>query len=48
VDKDKILASAKTDLWGTYVDDGVSVAQGDNGVAVAGCEYCKKRTRTNA
>jgi hypothetical protein len=32
----------------TYIDKGVSVALGGNGVVVPGCEACGKRINTNS
>lgn len=50
MDKVKILAAAKAELlrhkWGTFVDQPPSIAEGGNGVVVAGCETCKKRANT--
>jgi len=52
MDKAKILHEAQTELqrhvWGTYVDKGVSVALGENGIVVPGCEACRKRINTNS
>jgi hypothetical protein len=52
MDKAKILHEAQTELqrhvWGTYVDKGVSVALGGNGIVVPGCEACRKRINTNS
>jgi hypothetical protein len=51
VDKAKILHEAQAELqrhvWGTYIDKGVSVALGGNGIMVPGCEACSKRINTN-
>jgi len=51
MDKNKILKEAQTELqrhaWGTFVDKGVSVALGGNGIVVPGCEACRKRINTN-
>ena len=49
--KTRILQLAKTELtrhtWGTFVDKGVSVALGGNGIVVPGCDVCHKRINTN-
>ena len=49
--KIEILAVAKTELmrhtWNTFVDRPPSIAQGGDGITVAGCALCKKRTSTN-
>jgi hypothetical protein len=48
---EKILKAAQAELqrhtWGTFVDQGVSVALGGNGIVVPGCEACRKRINTN-
>jgi hypothetical protein len=45
VDKAKILHEAQAELqrhvWGTYIDKGVSVALGGNGIVTPGCEACR-------
>ena len=42
MNKHKILAEAKAELqryvWGTYIDKGVSMALGGNGITTPGCE----------
>jgi hypothetical protein len=47
----KILKAAQAELqrhtWGTFVDQGVSVALGGNGIVVPGCEACRMRINTN-
>ena len=47
----KILKAAQMELqhhtWGTFVDKGLSVALGGNGIVVPGCEACRKRINTN-
>ena len=52
MDKAKILHEAQAELqrhtWGTFVDEGVSVALGGNGIVVPGCEACRKRLNTNS
>jgi len=52
MDKNKILKEAQAELqrhtWGTFVDKGVSVALGGNGIVVPGCEACRKRINTNS
>ena len=52
MDKAKILHEAQTELqrhvWGTYIDKGVSVALGGDGILVPGCEACRERITTNS
>src|ERR1700752_3569798 len=52
MDKAKFLHEAQAELQrhvrGTYVDKGVSVALGGNGIVVPGCEACRKRINTNS
>ena len=52
MDKDKILAEAKTELekhvWGTFVEGKATVALGGTGIVVSGCEACRKRFGTNS
>jgi hypothetical protein len=47
MDKPNTLKEAQAELqrhtWGTFVDKGVSVALGGNGIVVPGCEACRKR-----
>jgi hypothetical protein len=51
MDKAKILHEAQAELQrhvrGTYIDKGVSVALGGNGIVTPGCEACCKRINTN-
>jgi len=48
---ENILKAAQAELqrhtWGTFVDQGVSVALGGSGIVVPGCEACRKRINTN-
>jgi len=52
MDKAKILHEAQADLqrhvWGTYIDKGVSIALGGDGIVTPGCEACHKRINTNS
>jgi hypothetical protein len=52
MNKHKILAEAKAELqryvWGTYIDKGVSMALGGDGITTPGCEACRKRINTNS
>jgi hypothetical protein len=52
MERSEILKAAQTELqrhtWGSFVDKGVSVALGGNGVVVPGCEACRKRINTNS
>ena len=52
MDKAKILHEAQAELqrhvWGTYVDKGVSIALGGDGIVTPGCEACGKRINTNS
>ena len=52
MEESEILKAAQTELqrhtWGTFVDKGVSVALGGNGIVVPGCEVCRKRLNTNS
>ena len=43
----KANAELQRHTWGTFVDKGVSVALGGNGIVVPGCEACRKRINTN-
>jgi hypothetical protein len=46
MDKAKILHEAQAELqrhvWGTYIDKGVSMALGGDGITTPGCEACQK------
>lgn len=52
MNKAKILRDAQVELqrhvWGTYIDKGVSMALGGDGITTPGCEACRKRINTNA
>jgi hypothetical protein len=52
MNKAKILRDAQVELqrhvWGTYIDKGVSIALGGDGIVTPGCEACRKRINTNA
>ena len=52
MDKAKILRDAQAELqrhvWGTYIDTGVSMALGGDGITTPGCEACRKRINTNS
>lgn len=52
MDNAKILHEAQIELqrhvWGTYIDKGVSIALGGNGITTPGCEACRKRINTNS
>ena len=52
MDKAKILREAQIELqrhvWGTYIDKGVSMALGGDGITTPGCEACRKRINRNA
>ena len=52
MDKAKILREAQAELqrhvWGTYIDKGVSIALGGDGIITPGCEACRKRINTNS
>lgn len=51
MDKAKILQAAQTELrrhtWGTFVDEGLTIALGGRGIVTPGCEACRKRINTN-
>lgn len=51
MDKAKILREAQTELqrytWGTFVDKGMTMALGGQGIVTPGCEACCKRINTN-
>jgi hypothetical protein len=50
-DNNSILLSAKAELmrhtWGTFVDHGLTIALGGEGIVTPGCEVCHKRINTN-
>ena len=52
MDKSKLLHDAQSELqrqvWGTYIDKGVSMALGGDGITTPGCEACRKRINTNS
>ena len=52
MDKYRILRDAQVELqrhvWGTYIDKGVSMALGGDGITTPGCEACRKRINTNS
>ena len=52
MDKAKIIHEAQAELqrhvWGTYIDKGVSIALGGDGIVTPGCEACRKRLNTNS
>jgi hypothetical protein len=52
MDKAKILLEAQAELqrhvWGTYIDRGVSMALGGDGITTPGCEACRTRINTNS
>ena len=52
MDKSKIVREAQIELqrhvWGTYIDNGVSMALGGDGITTPGCEACQKRINTNS
>jgi hypothetical protein len=52
MDKAKNLHEAQAELqrhvWGTYIDKGVSIALGGDGIVTPGCEACRKRIDTNS
>jgi hypothetical protein len=49
--KTGIFQSAKTELmrhtWRTFVDHGLTIALGGQGIVTPGCEVCRKRINTN-
>jgi hypothetical protein len=49
--QDKILKEAQTELqrhtWGTFVDQGVTMALGGREIVTPGCEACSKKINTN-
>ena len=51
MDKAKILQAVKSELtrhtWGTFVDHGLTIALGGQGIVTPGCEVCHKRINTN-
>jgi hypothetical protein len=52
MDKAKILHAAQAELqrhtWGTFVDEGLTIALGGHGIVTPGCEVCHKRINTNS
>jgi hypothetical protein len=52
MDKNKILKEVQAELqrhvWGTYVDKGMTMALGGEGIVTPGCEACCKRINTNS
>ncbi len=52
MNKAKILRDAQVELqrhvWGTYIDKGVSMALGGDGITTPGCEACRKCINTNS
>jgi hypothetical protein len=52
MDKARLLREARSELqrhaWGTYIDKGVSIALGGDGIVTPGCEACRKRINTIA
>src|ERR1700720_609796 len=51
MDKAKILQAAQAELqqhtWGSFVDGGLTIALGGQGIVTPGCEVCRKRINTN-
>ena len=51
MEKPEILKAAQTELqrhtWGTFVDEGLTIALGGQGIVTPGCEACRKRINTN-
>jgi hypothetical protein len=49
--KARILQAAQAELqrhtWGTFVDEGLTMALGAQGIVTPGCEVCHKRINTN-
>jgi len=47
----KILQGAQAEsqrhTWGAFVDDGLTIALGGQGIVTPGCEVCRKRINTN-
>lgn len=52
MDKAKNLLAAQTELqrhvWGTFVDERLTIAPGGQGIVTPGCEACRKRINTNS
>jgi hypothetical protein len=52
MDKATILLAAQAELqrhvWGTFVDEGLTIALGGQGIVTPGCEVCRKRIKTNS
>jgi hypothetical protein len=52
MDKAKILQAAQTELqqhvWGTFVEQGLTIALGGQGIVTPGCEAWRKRINTNS
>jgi hypothetical protein len=48
----RILKAAQTELqrhtWSTFVDEGLTIALGGQGIVTPGCEACRKRINTNS
>ena len=52
MEKAEVLKAAQTELqrhtWGTFVDEGLTIALSGQGIVTPGCEVCRKRINTNA